>query len=47
MGGDRPIEGCASPTFELGTYDLKMLNKENITPEESFMDAYVEKLFKY
>ena len=27
----------------MGIYELNILNTENITPEESFMNAYVEK----
>ena len=32
--------------FDLGTYELKYLNGGKVTPEESFMNVYVEEKFE-
>ena len=40
-----PLKGLTSPMVDMGTFQFKDLNAGKITPEELFMDAYVEEIY--
>ena len=42
---DGPFKGSKTPMVDLGTYELK-INTGEITPEESFITAYVEEVYE-
>ena len=42
---DGPFKGSTTPMVDLGTYEFKILNTGEITPEESFTNAYVEEVY--
>ena len=41
---DGPFKGSKSPMIHMGTYEFYDLNTGNITPEESFTNAYTEEI---
>ena len=41
-----PFKGSTIPMVDLDTYTFKDLNRDKITPEESFTDAYFKELYE-
>ena len=42
---DGPFKGSTTSVVNLGTYIFKYLNTREITPEESFANAYVKEVY--
>ena len=47
IDSNRNFERCIGTMGFLGMYEYKILNKENITPEESFENSYIEEVFQF
>ena len=45
-GGGRTLKIPTAPMTDLGTYKFKILNTGKSTPEEYFMNVFVEELFE-
>ena len=43
---DGTLKGSTAPMVDLVKYQFKDLNIEEITPEELFMNAYMEEIYK-
>ena len=43
LGGDGPLKGCSSPMLDVNTYGYKPLIYNKVKPEESYINAYVDK----
>ena len=43
LGGDGLFKGCSEPMVYFSTYDFKPLTENKVKPEESFINAYVDK----
>ena len=43
---DISLKGSTLPMIDLGTYKFKDLNKGKITPQEYFMNYYVDELYE-
>ena len=41
---DGSLKGSMAPMFDQGTYEFNFLDRGNITPEESFMNAFTEEI---
>ena len=44
--GDGPLKGSTAPMIYFGTYRFKYLHTGKITPEESFMNSYIQEVFE-
>ena len=40
------FKGSTETTVDLGTYEFKDLNRGKITPEESFINSYIEYIYE-